>query len=107
MDEIQIQRLLELAEKGVEALERLAQDPVIEIEAAPPICPHCGKFNPNVSVDEGTDGPIADCVIPVTCGDCGQSFYAMPITWHMHPTLSSVRLELEERAELISNGNKG
>jgi len=93
----------QLLERGVEAVERLAQDPVLEIEAAPPMCPHCGNFNPIVIVTEGSDGPLSECVLYCQCQNCNQAFYAMPVTWHMHQEMQTVREELKERAE-IQNG---
>lgn len=93
----------EMLERAVTALERLAQDPVIEIEAAPPACPHCGQFNPTVTVEKDTDGPLGECVLQARCGSCGRGFFALPITWEMAISPDEVRQAMAERAEL--NGN--
>jgi hypothetical protein len=97
-------RMEELAERATIALEALAQDPIIEIEAAPPICPHCGKMNPTITIEEGGEGPLAEIFFAAKCGECNKGFFAVPVTWHMHTTLETIREEMKERAELQSNG---
>ena len=99
--------LRELLERGVAAVELLAQDPIIEIEAAPPICPHCNRMNPTVIVEKDSDGPLGECVLQARCGDCGRNFFAVPVTWHMHTSLDSVKQEMDERAELQNGANQG
>jgi hypothetical protein len=96
--------LREFLERGVIALEALAQDPVINIEAAPPICPNCKRINPNVKVENGSDGPLAECVLIARCDSCNEMFYAIPVTWHMVTTQEEVIREFQERAEMMGNG---
>jgi hypothetical protein len=96
--------LRQLVERGVKAVERLADDPVINIEAAPPICPHCNRMNPTVKVEQDSDGPLAECVLVARCQSCNQLFYAVPVTWHMFITQDDVMREFQERAEMMSNG---
>lgn len=96
--------LRQVLERGVIALEALAQDPIINIEAAPPVCPKCNRMNPNVSVEQGSDGPLAECVLVARCGNCNEVFYAVPITWHMFTNQDDVLREFQERAEMMSNG---
>jgi hypothetical protein len=88
----------ELAERGVKALEALAKDPIVEIEAGPPICPACGYFNPVVSVSESnTQGAIFEFVLLATCTHCGVKFYAVPETWRMYLRREEVEMEMQER----------
>jgi len=95
----------ELIERGVVALERLAQDPVIEIEAAPPVCPHCNNLNPKVTIEKDADGPLGECVLQARCENCGRGFFAIPITWQMATSVEEVKQEMAERAgiENVSN----
>lgn len=85
-----------LFRRGVEALEREAsaneaivklaseEVPNVEIELAPPHCPHCGKINPDITVIKemvGMSGSLADFVMPVQCASCNNSFYATAMGW--------------------------
>jgi hypothetical protein len=98
---------LQVLERMATALEELAKDPVIEVEAAPPTCPRCGTFNPHFWVEnELGDGPLAECVLYGRCGNCSERFYAMPVTWHMHTLRELVDAELKERAEM-RDGSQG
>lgn len=100
-------RAIQTLERLATAVEELAKDPVIEVEAAPPLCPHCGEFNPHFWVEnELGNGPLADCVLYGRCGKCNERFFAMPVTWHMHKTQTAVEMEIQERAEL-RNGSEG
>jgi hypothetical protein len=99
-------RIEELLERATVALEAMAKDPVIEFEAAPPVCPNCSKFNPTVHVRSDDSGPIAECVMIAECDTCHHRFYAVPIAWHMFLTLEEVKVELERRAEQYSNGSQ-
>jgi hypothetical protein len=93
--------LQEFLERGVTALERLAQDPVIEMETGPPVCPHCEKMNPTVRVEESEGiGALGEFVIKATCTHCGNVFYAVPIQWVCAPTVQEAGNVISERAEL-------
>lgn len=71
--------ILELLQRGVTALEELAKDPVIHVEAHPPVCPHCEQMNPIVKVRESeAEGKLAQFVIRATCLHCERAFYALP-----------------------------
>lgn len=91
----------ELLERGVSALERLAQDPVIEMETAPPLCPHCEKVNPVVRVQESeATGQMGEIVYQFHCVHCNQVFYAIPIQWDCVKTPNEAAGLLNERAEI-------
>lgn len=95
----------QLIERGVAALEKLAEDPQIEIEAGPPICPHCNTFNPEVATrDEEMSGPLHEFLLVVTCLNCHNRFYAIPLTWHCVKTHSEAEEEMRMRDERV-NGN--
>lgn len=101
MDE-KLEAVLERIAVGV---ERLAEDPVVEIEAAPPACPACGRFNPEITVKESEgSGPMMEFLLQTGCNNCGQAFYAMPISWRIMTTRGQVEQELNERRE-INNVN--
>jgi hypothetical protein len=97
-------RYEELLERCAVALEHLAKDPVVEIEAGPPVCPACGLFNPEISVQEkAAHGPIFEYMLQATCISCGQRFYAVPEVWRMFLRREEVELEMQERR---GNGNR-
>jgi hypothetical protein len=72
----------ELLQRGVSALERMAEDPVINLEIGIPACPHCETVNPIVMVRESeAAGRLAEAVFQCTCQSCHQTFIAMPVQW--------------------------
>lgn len=94
-------RLEGLLERGVLAFERLAQDPVIEIETKPPVCPHCEKINPNVRVQESeAEGKLAEFVIEAECLSCHKPFYAIPMQWEVAKTVTEAGQMMKERNEI-------
>jgi NMD protein affecting ribosome stability and mRNA decay len=98
------ERVTELLERIAVGVEHLAEDPVVEIEAGPPVCPHCGRFNPEISVREvEAQGPIFEYVLVAHCNNCGQKFYAVPQTWVMFTRREEVEAEMNERRG--NNGN--
>ena len=95
----------ELLERGVAAIERLAEDPVIEVETSPPVCPHCERVNPVIRVQEKeTTGAMAEFVIRAHCQHCHNVFYAMPFQWGSWKTVEEVRMAISERVELGGYG---
>lgn len=92
----------ELLERGVAAIERLAQDPVIEIETKPPACPHCEKINPmvRIGVEEEAIGPMAEFVIKAQCLNCNKLFYALPDQWSTVASVAQAAQVMQERLEL-------
>jgi hypothetical protein len=93
-----------LLERGVDALERLAQDPVIDFEVAPAQCPHCNQTDPIVRVEEkSAQGSLSGFVIQCGCTHCHNVFYAVPFQFQCVKTVAEVQAMRHERAE-ISNG---
>jgi bacterioferritin-associated ferredoxin len=74
-------RLENLLERGVDALEKLAQDEFeFQVETKPPVCPHCDTINPTVRVSESTtQGRLAEFVIQAFCTNCNNIFYVIPL----------------------------
>jgi hypothetical protein len=96
----------QLLERAVIAIEKLADDPVLQVESGPPVCPHCGTINPSVTVHEsdGT-GPFATFLIEPECGNCGEGFFAIPIVWTTFQTYQDAEAELERRREVFESVN--
>jgi len=96
-------------ERAAVALERLAEDPVIQMETGPPVCPHCEKMNPMVRVEESNaQGPLGEFVIQAHCVNCNHVFYGLPLQWECVKTTEDARLVLKEREEIrgFNNGSK-
>jgi len=97
----------ELIERGVRALERMAEDPVIQVETGPPVCPHCEKINPTVRVEETTaTGALGEFIIQAHCTHCNHVFYAVPYQWAVSKTVSEAGQILKEKTEM-TNVNEG
>jgi hypothetical protein len=93
-------------ERAADALEHLAQDPVIQIEGGPPFCPHCERINPVVRVEESSaQGPLADFIIQAHCVHCNSVFYALPVNWECLKTTEEAKQALQEREEIRVNDN--
>ncbi len=91
----------EILERIAVGIERLAEDPVIQVETGPPVCPHCEEMNPTIRVDESeATGKMAEFVIQAQCQHCGKVFYALPIHWASFKEISEVTQAVAERAEI-------
>jgi hypothetical protein len=98
--------ITDLIERGVSALERLAQDPVIEMQTGPPVCPHCDEMNPLVEVSESNArGKLGEVVFKFTCMHCSTIIYGIPLQWQMTETMYEVERLIAERAELAGYVN--
>jgi len=90
--------LLGLAQRGVTALEKLAEDPVVQLETGPPVCPFCDKMNPDVRVAESeAQGPLAEFVIRAQCLSCNNLIFGVPLHWAMGKNIEEIRAVIEER----------
>jgi hypothetical protein len=95
-----------LLERIAVAVERLAEDPVVEMEVGPPVCPYCQKFNPRVATqDAGGVGHILEVFLGMVCQECDQQFYAVPMQWSMQKTATTLRQAMEERAAYVDHDN--
>lgn len=96
--------LQEYLERGISALESLAQDPEIKVETFPPVCPHCEMMNPVIRVEEEiSEGPMGEYVLLANCGNCKNNFYAIPFHWDAVKTLEEAMEVARERANLVNN----
>lgn len=100
--------LRDTLERIAVGIERLAEDPVIQMETAPPNCPHCERMNPTISVEEsGGTGPMAEFVIRAKCSYCNEIFFALPIQWECVQEISHLEKLLEAQKELTGHGPNG
>lgn len=91
-----------------DALERLGDDPVIQMETGPPVCPHCERMNPNVDVEEsGGSGPLSEFVIRATCLHCNNVFYCLIMQWQTVAEISQIQPLMDQLKELSGYGNNG
>lgn len=99
-------RVEELLERIALGVERLGEDPVIQMETGPPNCPHCDTVNPIVAVRESeAAGPMAEFIIRATCENCGYEFYAMPLQWECVKTIAQIHELVEAHKELGGYGD--
>jgi hypothetical protein len=82
-----------------EALEKLASDPEVEIEAGPPICPSCGAFDPEIVLpdQESARGLMSEVIVQATCGLCKAEIYIVIESYSVHKGGRTATLEIEER----------
>ena len=101
-------RLEETLNRIAVACERMAEDPVVEMETGPPACPHCDRMNPVIRVEEsGGTGLMAEFVIQAKCEHCGNTFYALPLQYQTVGRLTQINEILEARKELAGYGSNG
>jgi uncharacterized protein (UPF0212 family) len=80
------------------ALEKLATEPEIEIEAGPPICPHCGKFDPPIQLrGEASSGRLSEFVLTGQCDSCHKTFFVVTESYSMHTHSEMAVFEIRER----------
>lgn len=93
-------RVEELLTRGVDALEKLASDPIVEYEAGPPMCPHCGAFDPEVEIPahDGVGGPLSQFVSPAMCKNCNNVMFFIVESYSMHRDRDTAIAEIKERA---------
>ena len=81
------------------ALESMATDAEVTVEFGPPICPHCGKFDPDVATFESqSQGKLSEFVIIAECRHCNQRIYGVVESYSMHENRNSAIQEIQERA---------
>lgn len=95
MTDQQISTALERIAVGI---EKLAEDPVINIESGPPVCPFCERMNPEIRVSESeARGPLGEFVVQAQCLGCNEIFFAIPQMWLTVKTSDEVSIEMEDR----------
>lgn len=105
MDKLFLQKLdegLTTVNRIADSLEKLVNEPLVQIESPPPQCPHCGKFNPEVQIDQSTaKGHIGEFVLECICGNCGKEIYGCVAVWDLQGTRTGaiqVGTQIAERA---------
>jgi hypothetical protein len=96
-----------LLERGVAALEKLAEDPVLQIESGPPICPFCNHIAEVALDQDAGEGPLAVFLITPTCLHCHNRFFAVPLEWAIFAAEEDAHEELAKRAGVFSVQNGG
>ncbi len=74
-------RLCNSSEAIANALNKLANEPFIEMEIPPPQSPHCNKVDPLVkldSVEDNAEGYMTQFLVAGTCGHCNGELYSIP-----------------------------
>lgn len=95
-----------LLERGVVALEKLSEDPVIQMETGPPACPHCERVNPHVRVRESeSNGLMAEIVERFECVHCRNVFYGIPLQWANVRSVEEAEIMVRERADAGGYGD--
>ena len=88
-------QMIRLLERGVVALEKLNEEVQVEIDPGPPICPHCGTEDPEVTCMEGESvGPLSEVVIEARCMECENIMYAVVESYSMHRESDTAKDEL-------------
>jgi hypothetical protein len=82
-----------------EAIEKLASDPEVEIEAGPPLCPVCGAFDPEIVLpeQEGGRGLMSHVIVNGACGQCGGTIYIVIESYSVHKGRQTAMNEIIER----------
>lgn len=103
--------LQELLERGVTALEKLAEDEIeIRLETKPPVCPHCETMNPKVRVGEfSREGPLAEYAFQAQCLHCNKVMIVIPFQIECVKTVEEANIVLDEKMRLggYETGNSG
>lgn len=88
-----------------EALEKLVNEPLVEIKTPPPQCPHCGEINPDVNIyqiPEGA-GKISTFLIQAKCMHCNRDIYCLSLEWSLQPDENSALIVGREIVERMNN----
>lgn len=96
----ELRRNADATEKMVE----LAQaEPTFMIETGPPVCPHCGRLNPEVTdVGAGGSGPLGDFVMVGETHCCNKTLYAVPIGFETFPQVELAQDALNRRGGMTN-----
>jgi hypothetical protein len=81
-----------------DGIDRLGQEPEIEIDWGPPKCPHCNAFDPQVEIEEQDgSGPLSEYYLEPTCGACRKKFFIVIQGYSAHVERDMASQEIEER----------
>jgi len=104
-----IEKALKRNAKASEALLDIAKQEMVqlEIEAGPPICPHCGVLNPTVYMEaEAGSGPVNEIVFKFEMHCCNGTVYGIPEGWAMAMSSEEAADIIKQRAG-VTNERRG
>lgn len=82
-------------------VERLAEDPVVNMETTIPVCPHCNANDPVVLVKESEGaGKLGEIVFQVRCGRCQEGFIIIPFQSFYAKTIQEAT-EFQQEREML------
>jgi hypothetical protein len=92
-------RVHEVLDRIASGIEALAEDPQVEINAGPPVCPSCNAFDPSVALafQEGGIGPMSQIIIDGTCTNCTKRFFIVIESYSVHKTIETAGEEIKAR----------
>jgi hypothetical protein len=94
-------RLVEATERSAKAQEELIRLATEERDygdnlVGPPLCPHCGMFDPKIR-NEGGAGQMSEFILVAVCGSCENIIHAVPQGWLAYPDRQQAIDEVEGR----------
>ena len=97
----QVDRIVDALERTAKANEELIRLATEERDTGesifgPPLCPHCGTFNPDVA-NEGGRGAMGEFCLIGKCGNCNNTLYAFAQGWLVFATRDEAMQEMERR----------
>lgn len=106
-------QVIEIIGKGIDALnrlsegiERLVDEPMVEVESTPPKCPHCNILYPTIIVapTEQLIGPIDEFILVCNCDNCGKEIFGIVTGWMIQGDKGSAISNAKQIAERNGNG---
>lgn len=90
---------LERSAKANEDLLTLAtQEQIVMAEPGPPVCPFCGRLDPEVTqVAADGDGPLGDFVMAAEAHCCNKVLYAVPLGFDTFTRIEMAQDALTQR----------
>ena len=94
-------KLVDATERNAKASEDIValateERDVGESFQGPPVCPHCGTFDPPCR-SEGGNGLMSEFVLVAQCGNCSKIIYGLPQGWLVYQTKEQVAEQLAEK----------
>lgn len=88
-----------------DALETLVNEPLVEIKAPPPQCPHCGEVNPEIHINESgaIQGKLSEYVLEARCINCKNSVYGVVVEWSVQPDREAALIVGKQVVERMKN----
>jgi hypothetical protein len=86
-------KALERSAVANEKLLEIAEKEQFTVEQGPPVCPHCGVFNPEVTqlFREEASGPLSEFVMQCETHCCNRPVYCIAVGWDVVPHIEIAR----------------